>query len=72
MSFFLQDSAKTLVEDLHSESRILRLALYVFGGVGVFIVGFAAYRYWKKTEEARRVSATRQRLEQVKQKNQTE
>jgi hypothetical protein len=53
------------VEDLHSESKVLRFALYIFSGVGVFIAGFAAYRYWKKTEEARRIEINRLRLEQV-------
>jgi hypothetical protein len=32
------------VEDLQSESRLLRTVLFVFSGVGVFIAGFAAYR----------------------------
>ena len=60
-----QDSVKTLVEDLHSETKMLRFALFLFSGVGAFIAGFAAYRYWKKTQEARRAETIRSRLEQV-------
>ena len=44
---------------------MLRFALFLFSGVGAFIAGFAAYRYWKKTKEARRAETTRLRLEQV-------
>ena len=54
------------MEDLHSETKMLRFALFLFSGVGAFIAGFAAYRYWKKTRETRRAETNRLRLEQVK------
>jgi hypothetical protein len=44
---------------------MLRLALYLFSGVGIFIAGFAAYRYWQKTKELRRTDRLMAELDRV-------
>lgn len=44
----------------------MRLALFLFSGVGMFIAGFAAYRYWEKVKELRRTDRLISSLDQVK------
>lgn len=61
----MQDSATKFVEDLQSETKMLRIALYLFSGVGMFIAGFAAYRYWLQVKELRRTDRLVADIERV-------
>lgn len=64
-NYFIQDSLRVFIEDLQAQSKGLKIVSFLFGGVGIFIIGFGLWRYWKNRENRRQSEENFRRLEQV-------
>ncbi len=63
--FLVREPTKSLVRRLESGSKVLKICLMVFGGVGLVIGAFAAYKYYRRYKELESIARVQETLEQI-------
>ena len=63
--YLVKDTPKALIKRLENGSTALKTCLVIFGGFGLIIGGYAAYKYYKKYQEYRLTQSSRDTLRTI-------
>ena len=64
--YLVRNSLVSLAKELEGTRTLLKVFLGIFGGVGAFITGIAAWKYYKKLQSARAAGAATDRLASIR------
>jgi len=63
--YLVKDTLKELTKDLESDSRILRILFYTFGGITTAFLVYAGYKFYKKRQAYQAATRNRRTLEDI-------